>query len=203
MNSLKKYIAAFAFSLLVLALPSLASAQRRDRNDDDNRNNGRYGRNDDDYNRRNGRDNRNNQNDRNIQAAIKNLKNSSKQFEKQLDRELDRSRIDGTRQEDQLNDLAKRFTRAARNLDDSYDGRRDYNRSAEEARQVLTLGSQLDSAISRGRIARNLSNSWNIVENNLRQVASAYNFSYNNRGNNNRNNNQRRTGRIGDYFPFK
>jgi hypothetical protein len=209
MNRFKKYIAAFAFSLMVLALPSIASAQWRDRdNDDRNRDNGRYGQNDDDYNRRNGnndRNNRNNQNDRNIQATIKNLKNSSKQFQKQLDRELDRSRIDGTRREDQLNDLAKRFTRAAKDLDDSYDGRRDYNRSADEARRVLNLGSQLDRAISRGRLARNLSNVWNNVENDLRQLARAYNFSYNNRGYNddddyNDNRNNRR--KISDYFPF-
>jgi hypothetical protein len=206
MNRFKKYIAVFAFSLMVLALPSIASAQWRDRDNDDNdRNNGKYGRDDDDYNRRNGRNNRNNQNDRDIQAVIKNLKNSSKQFQKQLDRELDRSRNDGSRREDRLNDLARRFTRAAKDLDDSYDGRRDYDNSADEARQVLNLGSQLDRAISRGQLARNLSNSWNNVEGNLQQLARAYNLSYNNRGNNNDDdydNNRNNRRKISDYFPF-
>ncbi len=181
MNSFKKLIALFAFSLMILALPSIASAQRRDNNrnnnDDDygnNRNN-----NDDDYT--NNRNNRNNRYDRNLESTIKNLKNLSKQFERQVDRELDRSRADGTRREDKINDLAGRFTDAAKDLDKAYDNRRDYNRSADEARRVLALGSQLDRAVSRGRIGRNLQNSWNNIERNLRVLARAYNYSNNNR----------------------
>lgn len=193
MNRFRKLIGIAAFSLLVLALPSIASAQWRD-NDDwnrNNRNNDRYG--------------NNNRYDRNLQSTIKTLKNLSKQFERQLDRELDRSRIDGTRREDALNNLAKRFKDAADDLDDSYDNRRDYNRSADEARRVLSIGSQLDRAVSRGRIARNLQNNWSNIERNLRVLARAYNYSYNNRGYNddddygnrrdNRNNNRRN-------FPF-
>ena len=68
MNRFKKIIALFAFSLMVLALPSIASAQWRD-NNRNNRNDDYYGnnRNNDDYNRNNGRNNRNNRYDRNLQ----------------------------------------------------------------------------------------------------------------------------------------
>jgi DNA-directed RNA polymerase beta subunit len=166
MNSFKKIIALFAFSLMVLALPSIASAQWRDRDNDD-------------YNRNNGRNNR--QYDRNLQSTVKNLKNLSKQFERQADRELDRSRIDETRREDRINDLARSFKNAADDLDDAFDNRSDYNRSADEARRVLALGSQIDRVISRGRIGRNLQNSWSNIERNLRVLARAYNYSYNNR----------------------
>lgn len=194
MNRFRKFIGIAVFSLLVLALPSIASAQWRDNNDNNrnNRNNDRYGNNNNGY-------------DRNLQSTIKTLKNLSKQFERQLDRELDRSRADGTRREDSLNTLAGRFKDAANDLDDSYDNRRDYNRSADEARRVLSLGSQLDRAVSRGRIARNLQNSWSNIERNLRVLAKSYNYSYNNRDNDdddygnrrdNRNNNRRN-------FPFE
>lgn len=166
MNRFKKLIGIFAFSLLVLTLPSIASAQWRDN---------------DDWNRNNGRNNRNNNYDRNLQSTIKNLKNQSRQFERQIDRALDRSRADGTRREDALNNLAKRFKDAADDLDDAYDNRRDYNRSADEARRVLSIGSQLDRAISRGRNLRGAQNSWNNIERNLRTLARAYNYSYNNR----------------------
>lgn len=204
MNRLNKFIAAFAFSLMILALPSIGTAQWRDRdNDNNNRNDGRYGRNDDDNNRRNGRDNRNNRYDRNLNATIKNLKNLSKQFERQLDRELDRSRADGTRREVQLNRLASQFTDAAKDLDKAYDNQRDYNRSADEARRVLNLGSQIDSAVSRGRIGRNVQNSWNNVERNLRELARAYNYSYNNRRyDDDDDSNRDRRRKISDYFPF-
>lgn len=192
MNHFRKLIGILAFSLLVLALPSIASAQWRDNNDNNrnNRNNDRYG--------------NNNRYDRNLQGVIKNLKNQSKQFARQLDRELDRSRIDGTRREDSLNNLADRFKDAADDLDDSYDNRRDYNRSADEARRVLRLGSQLDGAVSRGRNLRNIQNSWNNIERNLRVLAKAYNYSYNSRGNNDDNYGNRRDNRNNNRrnFPF-
>ena len=176
MNRLNKLIAVFGSLVMVLALTTLASAQRRDRNDDDyNRDNGRNSRNDDDYARGNAR------NDRELRSTILNLKVMSKQFDKLLDRELDRSRIDETRREDQLNNLATRFKNAAKDLDDAYDNGRDYRRSRDEARRVLDLGSQLDRAMSRGRFSRSVQNSWSGIERQLRSLARAYNYSYNNR----------------------
>ena len=63
MNRFRNLIAGFAFSLLILGLPAIASAQwrnnRNDRNDDYNRN-GNY--------------------NRNLQSTVRNLKNRSNQF---------------------------------------------------------------------------------------------------------------------------
>lgn len=187
MDRFKKLVALFAFSLMVLALPSIASAQWRDN---------------DDYNRNNGRNNRNNGYDRNLQGTIKSLKNLSEQFERQLDRGLDNSRIDGTRREDVLNDLAERFKDAADDLDDAYDNRRDYNRSADEARRVLNIGSQIDRAISRGRNVRNIQTSWRNIQRHLQVLARAYNQSYDSRDNNN-NGNRRGNRNNRRNFPFE
>src|SRR5690349_3117641 len=129
MNRFKNLMTVFAFSLLVFALPVVASAQWRDRDRDN-----------DDYNR-NGRYNRN------IESTIRNLKNRSRDFAKRLDRELDRGRYDNSRREDRLNDLANDFRRATENLDNEYDNRGEYNRSSDEARRVLQLGQQLDNAL--------------------------------------------------------
>ena len=65
MNRFRNLIAVFAFSLLILGLPAIASAQWR--NDRNNRN--------DDYNR-NGNYNRN------LNSTVKNLKNRRKSFTK-------------------------------------------------------------------------------------------------------------------------
>src|SRR5215204_7636054 len=127
MNRFKNLFAVFAFSLIVLALPTIASAQWRNDDDDYNRS-GRY--------------------DRNLESTIKNLKNRSKEFARRLDRELDRSRYDGRNREDRLNNLAEDFKRATANLDKEYDGRRDYNNSYNEARRVIQLGQQLDNALN-------------------------------------------------------
>jgi hypothetical protein len=189
MNRFKKLVAVFAFSLMLLALPSIASAQWRDRDNDDNRNNGRY--------------NRNSQYNRNLQGTIRSLKNLSNQFERQVDRELDRSRINETRREDRINDLAERFKEATDDLDDAYDDRGDYNRSADEARRVLALGSQIDRVISRRGIGRNVQNSWSAIQRQLRVLARTYNGSYNNRDNDDRRDDRRNDRRDNRRnFPF-
>ncbi|MDQ3180271.1 MAG: hypothetical protein M3Q33_07100 [Acidobacteriota bacterium] len=172
MNRFRNLIAVFAFSLLILGLPAIASAQwRNDRNDDDNYRNGGY----------NG-----GYNNRALQSTVRDLKNRSKQFARQFDRELDRSRYDGSDREDRLNDIAKNFAKAADDLEDEFDGGRDLNRSYDEARRVLDLGSQLERAFNRARLSSNLSGSWNQIRQDLRVVANAYN--YNNNNNRNRNN---------------
>ena len=177
MNRIKNLLALFAFSLLIFGLPAIASAQWR--NDDDYYRNGGY--------------------NRNLQATIKNLKNCSSQFERRLDRELDRSRYDDRRREDRINQLAEDFANAAEALDDEYDNRRDYNDSYDEARRVLSLGSQLDRAISRARLSGNIQSDWNRIEQDLRILADAYNSNYNNRNRgNNRNDDYRRNRRDHD-----
>ena len=131
MNRFRNLVTVFAFSLLILGLPAIASAQWR--NDDDNNRNGR------------------NRNNRNLEATIKNLKNRSQQFERALDRELDRDRYDRNNRGDRIEDLAEDFRDAAKRLDNEYDGRNDYDDSSDEASRVLQLGSQLDRALSRAR----------------------------------------------------
>lgn len=188
MNRIKNIVGIFAFSLLVLSLPIVASAQyRNDRNDDDG-----YYRNDD-YNR-NGRNNRN------LQSTIRNLKNRSKQFERRIDRELDRSRYDDRNREDRINQLAGDFADAAKRLDDEYDNQRDYNNSYDEAQRVLQLGNQLDRAISRARLNGNVQNDWYQIRQDLNVLANAYN--YNNRNNRNNRNRQGNNGDWRNRIPF-
>jgi septal ring factor EnvC (AmiA/AmiB activator) len=177
MNRFKNLIAVFAFSLLVLALPTIASAQWRDRDRDN-----------DDYNR-NGRYNRN------LESTIKNLKNRSREFARRLDRELDDSRYDNRNREDQLNRLADDFRRATARLDDEYDNRRDYRDSQDEARRVLQLGQQLDNALNRSRLNYNLQGDWNRIQQDLDILANAYGY-------NNRNNRNNRNGDWRNRVPF-
>ncbi len=197
MNRYKSLVAVFAFALLVLSLPVVASAQWRDnrRNDDDY-----YG---------------NSRSNRNLNSTIRNLKNRSRQFERRIDRELDRSRINGSNREDRINDIAAEFARAADRLDKEYDNRRDYRDSQDEARRVLQLGSQLDRVLSRGRLNYNIQNDWNRIRQDLRILSNAFGGNYNNdddyrnnrRGRNrdddyNRNRNGDWRNRIPFPFPF-
>lgn len=160
MNSYKNVYAALSIGAMILALTVLVSAQRRG---------GSY----DPYY---------NQNNVSISYAVKNLRNNARRFQSVLDRELDRSRYDGTSREDNLNDLAKRFKNAAENLDDEYEGNaRRGSSSADEARRVVQYGSQLDQALNRSRLAYNnfnLQASWSAIERDLSVIARAYNVGY-------------------------
>lgn len=185
MNRFRNLIGVFAFALLVLSLPAVASAQWRDDDYGNNRrNNGNY--------------------NRNLQSTVKNLKNRSNQFERRLDRELDRSRYDGRNREDRLNQLAEDFANAAQNLDNAYDKRRDYQNSYDEAQRVLQLGNQLDRVLSRARLNGNIQNDWSRIRQDLNVLANAYNYDNNNR--NNRNNRRNRQGNNNgdwrDRIPF-
>lgn len=190
MNRFKNLLSVFAFSLLILGLPTFASAQwgSRDRDRDDDY----YGRNRGGYN--NGY----------LRSAIQRLENNSREFQRRLDRELDNSRYDGRNREDNLNRLANDFKNAANRLEDEFGDGRNMDRSYDEAQRVLTLGSQLERVISRGRIGYNIQNDWSRIRQDLRVIADAYGSNYNNRNNRNYPNN-RRGNNNGDWrnrIPF-
>lgn len=177
MNRIKNLITVFAFSLLVLALPLVASAQWRN-----DRNNGGWG----GYGNNNG----------NLNSTIRNLKNRARSFASRIDRELDRSRYDDSRREDRLNDLAREFRGATDDLDDEYDNRSDYNDSYDEVRRVVQLGNQIDRALNNTRLSYNIQNEWNQIRQDLRVLENAYN---NRNNNNNRNRRNDRNDRDDDW----
>lgn len=178
MNRIKSLIAISAFSLLILGLPAIASAQWRDR-DNDNYGNGRY--------------------NRNISSTVRNLKNRARQFERQVDRSEDRNddRWNNRRgnRYDNLEDLARSFKNATDDLEDAYGRGRNMGNSSDEARRVLDIGSQIDRAISNSRSGNRLQNEWNAIEQDLRVIANAYGYNYNNR-------NRNRNGGWRNNFPL-
>ncbi|HKX84621.1 MAG TPA: hypothetical protein VJL58_10415, partial [Pyrinomonadaceae bacterium] len=158
MNRIKSFIGIAAFSLVVFALPSVASAQW-----------GGYGRNDD-YNG-------NSRYNRNIQATVRNLKNRARNFERSVDRWDDRR--DDRRDRDRwggygnnnggyysgnLESQAGSFKNAADDFADEYGRGRNLNNSADEARRLLDIGRQIDQQLyNRGRSNNRLANEWNQI----------------------------------------
>ena len=128
----------FALALVIFALPSGAAAQWRDRDDDDDR----YGRNDDRY--RNDRYG-NSRYGRNIRGTVERLHQRARNFEQHLDRGNDR--YGRSNRYDNLEELSDRFVRATGDLRDEYGQGRNLNNSRDEARRVLDIGYQLESAI--------------------------------------------------------
>ena len=181
MRSLRNLLTGLAFSLLVVALPTVASAQwggnNRDRDDDN------YGRNGG-YNRNGGYGNNGYYNGQ-LKSTIKRLKNDSKDFAKFVDRDLDNSLYNGSDREDRLNDLVKDFRNAANRLEDRFD-ERNINRTSGEVQNLLSIANQVDRAISRARLSYNVENYWNNIRYQLNDISNAYGYNYNNNNRNNR-----------------
>lgn len=181
MNRIKTFIGIAAFSLVVLALPSMASAQWGGNNRDD------------DYYGRNG----NNRYNRNIRATAQNLKNRARNFERLVDRYDDRrddrrdrngnwggwGNNDGGYYNGNLEGLANSFKDAANDFANEYGNGRNLNNSADEARRLLDIGRQIDQSIyNRGRGNNRLSNEWSQIRYDLQVVADVYGYNnYNNR----------------------
>ena len=172
----------FAAAVLALCLPALAAAQGTYRYPDTGRNrNDNYGRYDERY----------------VRDSIHRLDRLARDFERDLDRALDHSRVDGTRREDRINMQGHDFRRAVSNLRSAFGNGRDMYRSRDEAQRVLQEAQQFDR-IGRSRVIDNrVASEWSQIQQELRIISSAYGLGYggynnggypNNRRSNNNNN---------------
>lgn len=191
MTRINKFVALFAFALMAMVLPSIASAQY-----------GGYGYPNGGYG--NGRYNRD------IRGNLDNLKNRAKDFEHQVDRGRNDSWGSWGRRgsnDSRLRELADDFTDATKDLRNNYGRGRDLRGSENEARRVLDIASQIDNELYRSGVNRNAQNQWNQIRYDLRVVSDTYGYNggYNNRYPNNYPNNRypnRRSGGWGNNLPW-
>lgn len=190
MKKVKNIVAVSAFSLMVLALSTVASAQWGNNNPNyPNYPNGGYS------GAYGGR----------LEGIADRLKDRSRDLERQIDREFrnNNGRYNNTGSilgdifgsngnrgfnSNRVKQLAEDFRKAANEfesrVDDDDRGRngrwndRD-NRDNQAAQRMLDIGSRLGSELRRVRISSTLQYQWNAIRNDLNLVANAYN---NNRG---------------------
>lgn len=178
MNRLKTYISIAAFSTMVLLLPAIASAQYYP-------NGNQYP--NDPYGRNGGYNNGQYGNRGDMRSTIKNLKSRAKDFQKQVDRDLDDDRrYNGRRHDDQMNDLAKRFKDAVNKLDkDGYYNDRNSrysNNRDRELQRVFDAASQIDRSIGRSGVSYQTQNLWSGIRNELQVVSRNLGRGGNNNG---------------------
>ena len=114
--------------------------------------------------------------DRGLRDSVHRLDRLAKDFERDMDRALDRSRANGSRQEDRINDQIHQFRDAVGDLKSRVGNGRDLNRSSNEARRVLSEAQQLD------RVARRFDgrgSQWSQIQQELRFIANVYGYRYN------------------------
>jgi hypothetical protein len=149
----------------------------------------------------------------NLEGVAQRLKDRSRDFERQVDRErggynnrggilggILNGGINGGNRgygNDRIKRLAEDFRRAANDFENRVDGGgnnrndnyRDLSRGEQAAQRMLSVGSQIDRELSNMRSNSGLRYQWDAIRNDLRIVANAYK------------NNNRGGGRNGRY-PF-
>jgi len=158
-----------AAALMTVFLPLIASAQWG------NNDRGGRGRNDNRYDSRTLRD------------AARRVENRSGDFQRHLDSALDRSRVDNTRREDNINLLAAEFRNVASQFRNRIGDGRDLNRSSNEAQRLLNLGSRIDRIIGRLRIDPRTQSEWSQIRQDLRVIGDFFRGYYNGGYDNDRN----------------
>ena len=129
-----------------------------------------------------------------MRSVVRDLKSKAGQFQRELDRDLDHSRYNGTRREDQINQLARDFKSVVNRLNSNgYD-----NGRSNDINRVLDLGSQIDRTIGRGRAGYNAQNLWSGIRYDLDALRNAN--GYNNRNRNGRYPNNRNG--LPSWWPF-
>jgi signal transduction histidine kinase len=161
--------------LFAFCLPAVASAQwdrdrdyRRDRRDDDRygRDNGRYGRN-------GGYD------ARYLRAAAERIRDNARNLERDVDRLLDNSRVNGTRREDRINNEVKEFRHAADRFRSRVgDNGNDRHRGYQEAQYLMQTANRTERMLSRLRVDSRTYSDWRQIKQDLRTVANAYGLRY-------------------------
>ena len=165
-TTLKFSILSAAF--LALCLPAIAAAQWG-RYPDNRYPDNRYPDNRDNRYPDNGR-----YDDRYVKDSAQRLDRLAKDFERDMDRALDHSRVNGSRREDQINNLVHDFRRAAGDFKSRVGNGRDLNRSYDEARRVVQVGDAVERQARPRWFDSRLSSEWSQIRRELQTIENIY-----------------------------
>lgn len=115
-------------------------------------------------------------NDEQVKQLLRRTKKNADQFRQSLDQALNRSRIDGSREEDNINQSVTEFAETTDHLSDHFDRRQVVTNDIED---VLRRGVSIDSFMQRHQLADQAENDWLTVRRDLDALARAYNVAWN------------------------
>jgi hypothetical protein len=115
-------------------------------------------------------------NDRAVRQILNRIDNRTNQFRSSLDAALDRSRLDGTRREDNINQFVQDFDSAIARLRDRFNSRTE---TTADVQDVLNIATRIDNFMRRNRLNADTQNRWLGVRSDVSQLATAYNINWN------------------------
>lgn len=113
--------------------------------------------------------------DKEVKKLMAQLKKDTGRFRKSLDSSLDRSRLNGTHREDDINSIVKNYEDATERL---YSRFKDNKSVGADVEAVLDGAAELDRFMTRRLASERAERDWAAVRDDLRRLADAYNVSW-------------------------
>lgn len=110
-------------------------------------------------------------NDKQVENLLERIERNADRFRKSLDSALDRSRLDDTNREDNINQFVKDFEAATNHLEDRFGKKQSASSDVEE---VLNRAMLIDNFMRRHRLASRAQNDWDMLRRDLDELALAY-----------------------------
>jgi YMGG-like Gly-zipper len=114
--------------------------------------------------------------DQQIGQLLTRTKKNADRFRHSLDRAVDRSRIDGSREDNNINQFVEDFAETTNHLSDHFDRRQVVTSDIED---VLRRSVSIDNFMRRHQLAVQAENDWLTVRRDLDELARAYNVTWN------------------------
>jgi sugar-specific transcriptional regulator TrmB len=109
-----------------------------------------------------------------VDRIIKRVEDSTDKFKKEFDKALDRSRLNNTNREDQLNEYAKGLEHATDDLRKHFDKTDAWIENKEQVRTCLSLASKINVAMRNRRLGPKAENRWASLRYDLNTLAGVY-----------------------------
>ena len=113
--------------------------------------------------------------DKEVERILNRIENQANNFRRSLDAALDRSRLNGTNREDDINAFIKNFDEQTKRLHDRFD---DNKSVAADVEAVLNRAADIDQFMRRQPLSERAQNDWSAVRASLDELATAYNVTW-------------------------
>src|SRR5262245_61001229 len=114
-------------------------------------------------------------NDKEVERILHRIENQANTFRHSLDAALDRSRLNGTHREDDINSFIKNFDEQTKRLHDRFDHHKSV---AADVETVLNSAASIDQFMRRQPLRARAQNDWTTLRASLDELAAAYNVTW-------------------------
>ena len=113
-----------------------------------------------------------------VERLIKRVEERSDAFRKVVDKSLDRSALDGTRREDNINEQVREMENAIDKLRKDFSRANTWQETREQVQSVMNESDEVNAIVRRGRWKRGgaVKSEWALVRNDLNRLAGVYNL---------------------------